>query len=105
MGTNNEYFNKGYTCASCGAPRSNKSKAFCKLCYMKISGRESRQRGTRPARMPKARVLGDCVHHWVYPPPNGPVSEGYCLKCGAWDESDNSVHDTISIVNQRPREK
>ena len=104
MGTNNEY-NKGYTCVSCGALRSNKSKAFCKPCYMKISGRESRQQGSRPARMPIARVLEGCVHHWVYPPPNGPVSEGYCLKCGEWDESSNSVQDTISVVNQRPRAK
>jgi len=72
---------------------------------MKMAGRNSHQHGARLARMPIARVLEGCAHHWVYPPPNGPVSEGYCLKCGAWNESRNSVPDTVSVVNQKPRAK
>lgn len=24
-----------------------------------------------------------CIHHWVIDPPDGPVSNGKCIKCGA----------------------
>lgn len=28
-------------------------------------------------------MMIDCVHHWRIAEPNGPVSEGRCLHCGA----------------------
>ena len=32
-----------------------------------------------------------CVHHFVYPPPNGPIALGQCKKCGRLNESKNSI--------------
>ena len=31
----------------------------------------------------------ECVHHWVIDPPDGPISMGYCQKCGKVEEFPN----------------
>jgi len=28
------------------------------------------------------KLLGSCVHHWVFETPSGPTSKGVCKKCG-----------------------
>lgn len=30
-----------------------------------------------------------CVHHWIIEPPDGPVSQGICQKCGTRQEFQN----------------
>ena len=30
-----------------------------------------------------------CVHHWIIEPPDGPVSSGYCRKCGVEKQFQN----------------
>ena len=90
-------YSQGLVCTSCGTPRSNKSKALCRACYYRISGRENRQQtvlghATRWAKRIFPGVNSGCTHHWIYPPPNGPTSIGWCRICGANDESANSVH-------------
>ena len=85
-------YSQGLVCTSCGTPRSNKSKALCRACYYRISGRENRQQtvlghATRWAKRIFPGVNSGCTHHWIYPPPNGPTSIGWCRICGAHDES------------------
>ena len=91
----NPLYTEGKTCAVCGMPRTNASKMFCRKCNRESSKRMTRDEhgkfSTSATRMPIAGVDEPCVHQWVYPPPNGPVSVGYCRRCGAENESHNSI--------------
>lgn len=34
---------------------------------------------------------GQCVHHWVIDPPDGPISKGTCIRCGTGKDFYNSM--------------
>lgn len=46
-----------------------------------------------PAKTEENAVIGEnenqCAHHWIIDPPNGSVSKGVCIKCGAKKEFPN----------------
>jgi len=102
-----DLYSRGNTCYICGERRSNKSKSLCQKCnegsYIK-KGRDEHGRFANSAtRMPIVVADGPCVHHWVYPPPNGPVSVGYCRRCGAENESHNSLVFEQFRLGSQPR--
>ena len=95
-------YTEGKTCITCGNPRSNTSTAMCSECG-RAKPRKSREGTYRytPAkrlRMPIPLVEGECVHHYQFQTPNGPVSSGTCKKCGDVTEGFNSIPiDTFSL--------
>ena len=51
-------------------------------------------------------IKTECAHHWVIEPPNGPVSEGLCQRCGERREFTNSAESasaSMGLTSQRPK--
>ena len=45
----------------------------------------------------------DCVHHWLIDTPNGPVSDGLCIKCGEEREFANWQPGTFHLDETEER--
>ena len=63
-------------------------------------------RGVQPSSANRARLdkFMECKHHWVIDRPNGPLSEGVCLRCGEKREFTNSVEFTPTLrISHQPK--
>ena len=43
----------------------------------------------------KGQGLQTCIHHWIIEPPEGPVSNGICKKCGTESQFRNYLPHSI----------
>jgi hypothetical protein len=41
------------------------------------------------------KLLGNCVHHWVFETPSGPTSKGVCKKCGKKQIAENHMETAL----------
>ena len=96
-----KHYTMGKICGVCGKPRTNESTALCQDCnrsQAKSRGGYLHNYPTRRARMPIQAVEWECVHHYQFQTPNGPVSSGTSTKCGDVTEGFNSIPiDTFSL--------
>ena len=37
------------------------------------------------------KLLGNCIHYWVFETPSGPTSKGVCKKCGKKQVAENHM--------------
>lgn len=75
MSHHNEY-SKGYTCTTCGKPRSNSSMYYCQECN------RTKPKVKRMTNKAIAPLEGGCAHYWIISVPEGAVSAGECKLCG-----------------------
>lgn len=79
---------------ACGAQKTAKATK-CDRCH------KQRMTTFRPIR---AHVVEDCRHHYVLPPPDGPIALGVCKHCGKTKVHRNSDESDYAPFAIAPRQ-